>query len=80
MFRYTESSLKVLQKIAMNYSNVRLYEPMKTMCWDGKCPVEIDGLIGFTDEYHLSSSYTKTQSQYLVPLIEWALQSTQSEK
>jgi peptidoglycan/LPS O-acetylase OafA/YrhL len=80
MAEYAEPSIKSLRRVVSEFPNVQLIEPMEVMCLAGKCPVMLQNTIAYSDEYHLSRTFTLTQQAQFEPFMRRLSASNESVK
>jgi peptidoglycan/LPS O-acetylase OafA/YrhL len=68
---YLKPAETVLRRVAGEFSSVRLVEPRKFVCKDGVCPVTIDGTIVYTDDDHLSKSFSSGAGREFEDGLAW---------
>jgi peptidoglycan/LPS O-acetylase OafA/YrhL len=78
----TESELRpyvgpaedVVRRVSAEFDMVRLIEPRSFMCRDGVCPVVMDGTIVYTDDDHISNSFSSSKSNQFESGLLWLAQ------
>jgi peptidoglycan/LPS O-acetylase OafA/YrhL len=71
MFQYAESAIAVLEAIEAKNANVRLLWPMQFMCDGQNCPVVKNGIYMYTDDDHISASYSLNQRFEFASAMNW---------
>ena len=70
---YMAPAEEVVRRVAAEFSSVHLIDPRKFMCANGKCPVVIDGTIVYTDDDHVSKSFSEKQSKEFSSGLAWLM-------
>lgn len=68
---YTAAVEAVMYKAAEGFLNVRFMEPRKFMCKENVCPVVENGIIIYTDDDHISRSYSTMHSNEFDEDLNW---------
>ena len=73
---YAGPAEEVVRRVAAEFDMVRLIEPRNFMCRDGICPAVIDGNIVYTDDDHVSKSFSTIKSKEFESGLAWISQRT----
>ncbi len=66
-----QSRARVIEEpIVTAYSRSLTFDPVPTICSDGRCEIVADGLVRYRDEGHLTASFVKTLTADLGPLVD----------
>jgi len=60
-----------MQAIASGYRNVRLLDPKAFMCNDRDCPVVIEGTVAYSDDDHVTKTFSTASAKYFADDILW---------
>lgn len=71
MKNYANPAEVILRRVASEFDMVRLIEPRKFMCENDQCPVIDDGVIIYTDDDHISKSYSSKNSKSFESSLAW---------
>jgi peptidoglycan/LPS O-acetylase OafA/YrhL len=62
---------QILTRVAGEFPNVRVFDPTALFCRDERCPARINGIVAYTDEFHISATMARTLSGTLAPYLDW---------
>ncbi|MEO7916127.1 MAG: acyltransferase family protein [Dokdonella sp.] len=68
---YVSPTEDVIREVAAKYPNVRFLDPLVFMCNPDACPVLDGQTIMFSDDDHLTRSYTISQASKFADVIAW---------
>lgn len=77
---YVSPAEDVIRQVAAEFDMVRLIEPRSFMCDRGTCPVILDGTIAYTDDDHVSKSYSILKAREFESGIAWLAQNQPAGK
>jgi hypothetical protein len=60
-------------KVVQRHANARVLDPKGFLCDETYCPVVSDGISIYTDEEHLSRTYSYSIADRLGPDVDWLL-------
>lgn len=69
--QYMRTTEKTLRSTVAEFDMVRLIEPVDFLCRDGVCPAIIDGVIAYSDDDHLSKTFTNSRVADYVAGLAW---------
>lgn len=72
--RYVSPAENVIRSVVAEFDMVRLFEPREFMCHKGVCPMVIDGTIVYTDDDHISKSYSILKASEFESGLAWLAQ------
>lgn len=67
----TSATNEALSKVANEFSNTAIFDPIPILCTKTRCPAEINGVVAYTDYEHLSDTMFRHLSGSLAPYLEW---------
>lgn len=68
---YAAPAEKILRKVAAEFPAIRIIDPKKFMCLNGVCPVVMDELFIYTDDEHVSRSFSVSRSAEFLSGMAW---------
>lgn len=71
MYSYVNPAEMVLRRVAGEFKIVRLLEPRKFMCKNNICPVIKDEIIVYTDDDHVSNTFSSRSGKEFEEGIAW---------
>ena len=71
MVEYAYPAIKTLQQIQADNRNVKLIWPMDFMCNSKYCPVITDGIFMYTDDDHISKTYSISRRHEMTEALLW---------
>jgi peptidoglycan/LPS O-acetylase OafA/YrhL len=71
MRAYASPAERVMLKVADENANVRTIDPDEFMCGRGRCPDVIDGMIAYTDDDHVSRTFSQASASRFSNDLAW---------
>lgn len=68
---YVSPSVTVIRDVAARSQNVRVFDPLAFMCNGDACPVVADGIIIYSDDDHITRTYSIAQASRFSDPIAW---------
>lgn len=68
---YMHASESVIRALAPGYRNVRLLDPKAFMCNDVACPAAIEGTVAYSDDDHVTKTFSTMSAKYFVDDVRW---------
>lgn len=68
---YVTPAVGVIRNLATRNPNMRVFDPISFMCNAKDCPVVYDGTIVYTDDDHISRTYSIAQASRFTDAIAW---------
>jgi peptidoglycan/LPS O-acetylase OafA/YrhL len=69
MAKATESDPPTVRATQLMHGKVKLIDMNKFVCDPTECPSVVGNILIYFDEHHMTSSYSKTMTPYLTPLL-----------
>lgn len=68
-----------IRRVVAGNPDVRIIDPKDFLCQDGRCPAVIDGVIGYSDDSHLTVTLAARLGFHFADDLGWLLAGTASE-
>jgi peptidoglycan/LPS O-acetylase OafA/YrhL len=65
----------VIRKVATRHGNTRLLDPKDFLCRDGLCPAQMDNVVVYRDEGHISNTAARANAQAFRAGMQWLVSS-----
>jgi hypothetical protein len=59
----TDPVNQVLINVARDFPNVKIFDPIPLLCFDGQCPARVNGIVAYTDSVHFSATMSRTMTR-----------------
>jgi peptidoglycan/LPS O-acetylase OafA/YrhL len=61
----------IINKVAAEFSGVRVFDTIPILCREEKCSARVDGIIAYTDFLHFSATMSFALTDALTPYLDW---------
>jgi SGNH domain-containing protein len=68
---YTSPAVAVILRVARTHPNVRTIDPAGFMCENQRCGAVIKGLIAYTDEAHITRTFSEASAGQFKEALDW---------